>query len=137
MSSLNAGFTVSKVFQEMSRCGCVGKSYEDAQERREERFVIGLRERAPLKKPATIAFKKAKQKPLQMKLTFSKRKEESSMNTDKAGPQARNRNPTPRKVLMEDLSTCSHTTRCGSSNAGISHCGSEVLPPTHADVSQS
>ena len=73
-------------------------------ERDVKSLLLAFVRRAVAKKSATIAIKKAKQESLHVKPTFSKHKQKSSMNTYKAGPQARNTHPSPRKVLDKDLS---------------------------------
>ena len=55
--------------------------------------LLAFVKRAPAKQTAVITIKKSEQEPLQVKLSFSKRKHESSMNVDKIGSR-----------LEEDLS---------------------------------
>ena len=87
MLSLNyALFTVSKLFEEMSRCGGFGNHMKTHERDVKGGSLLAFVKRAPAKKPTAIAIKKAKQEPLQVKLTFSKRKQEPSMNTDNVGP---------------------------------------------------
>ena len=88
----NAGVTMSTCFE---KCRGVKTlvNHIKTHERDVKSPLLAFMKRVPAKKSVTIAIKKVKEEPLQVKRTFSKFQQKSSLNTDKACPQARNPNP--------------------------------------------